>query len=111
MPLPTKTIQIMNIKKDGYPKHPYDFYVDRRTPLGNPFFLESEKSRDTVCDLYEEYFYNRLKEDKNNSFHSFLQMLSEAFKKYEMLRLFCNCHPKRCHSLTVKKYLEARINE
>ncbi len=53
----TFKVEIMNLKC-SQPKHPFDFYIDRRRPIGNPFPLPEEAKRDFVCQAYEDYFKN-----------------------------------------------------
>jgi hypothetical protein len=71
--------------------------IDRRTPFGNPFKMETEADRDKVCDLHEEWFKDKIKKDA--SFR----------REVEALRgktLACWCTPKRCHGDTIIAYLE-----
>ena len=102
-------IEILNYK-DAQPEFQYDFCVDRRSPIGNPFVMnnESQEERDRVCDQYEDYF-SRASIDKSNFEHT-LHKLLKAHKKYGQLRLFCWCVPLRCHSETIKKWLEKNEN-
>jgi len=99
------TIQIMNVKRTK-PSKPYDFYVDRRTPLGNPFYMRNENDRDEVCEKYENWF---LRVAKDQAFYIYLEEIILAYKEHEKVRLFCNCSPKRCHAETIKQYIEFYI--
>lgn len=92
------------------PEFAYDFIVDRRSPVGNPFIMkdESDEERNLVCDQYEDYF-SRASRDKSVVEHHLRTML-KAHEKYGKLRLFCWCTPKRCHSETIKKWLEQNEN-
>jgi hypothetical protein len=63
--------------------------VDRSSAWGNPFIMESESSRDYVCDLYEQYAKWRLTVEPD-----WLTPLRER-------NLACWCHPKRCHADTL----------
>ena len=38
------------------PSEVYDFYIDRKTPIGNPYTLTNEAYRDVVCNGYQNYF-------------------------------------------------------
>jgi hypothetical protein len=71
--------------------------------------MKSEKDRDSVCDLYEEYFHTVLV--KFDYFDKALFNLKDIFKKYGKLELFCWCAPKRCHGETIKKYILDSIKE
>ena len=48
-------IEIMNLRKDK-PTEVWDFIVDRRTPVGNPFIMQNEEERDKVCRFYNVWF-------------------------------------------------------
>lgn len=98
-------IEIMNLQ-DTKPSKPYDFRVDRRTPLGNPFIMSHESRRNSVCDSYETHFPHMLLTSEANKY--FIKLLM-AYKKYNKLRLFCWCAPKQCHAETIKKELEVYL--
>lgn len=53
------SIQIKNIKHDKMDQ-PYDFFVDRRTCLGNPFKLTKESDREKVCLEYAKWFKDKI---------------------------------------------------
>ena len=100
-------IEILHSKFEQ-PSFPYDFYVDRRTAVGNPFELVTEKERDLVCDAYEKYFYTQRKLRHDTAFNVNIEKMYAAFKKHGQLRLFCWCAPRRCHAETIKDYMENR---
>ena len=95
-------IKIYNLRFSK-PKHPWEFRVDRSSPLGNPYNMIKESERDLVCDKYKDWFYNT---DHNDAFFKSLLDLRLAYKKYKKLHLFCWCSLKRCHAETIKEYLE-----
>ena len=97
-------IEIINLK-DENPKYLYGVYVDRRTPVGNPYHLHDEKLRNGICNDYETYFYNQLTFD-NKKFKKYLNKLIDIYKRNKKLRLFCHCYPKRCHAETIKNFIE-----
>jgi hypothetical protein len=98
-------ITIKNLRNEK-PKNPYDFYIDRRSPLGNPFFLKNEKDRVNVCNKYEEYFYNKIDAKIDKNFILELELFESIYKVFGKLNLFCWCYPKQCHGETIKKFLE-----
>ncbi len=65
--------------------------VDRGTDWGNPFVVQShtEKERQRVCDLFEQYAVWRLTVDPK---------WLAPLKGYD---LACWCAPKRCHADTL----------
>lgn len=98
-------VQIMNLRTAQI-EYPWDVRVDRKSALGNPFYMHSEAERDKVCEQYAAYFKQRT--ERNNPGDPFMQELKRIrllYKQYGKLRLFCWCAPKRCHAETIKDYL------
>ncbi len=100
-------IEIMNLRNTK-PNKPYDFRVDRKSILGNPFVLNRINKRDYVCDKYQKYFDIYIQIKPNSTFVSTLQELLSTYQQYNKLRLFCWCAPLRCHGETIKKWLEEK---
>ena len=96
-------IRIKNLRFEKMEKE-YDVRVDRRSILGNPYYMHSEEERDEVCEKYKAYFYKKIEEDMN--FKTEIDRLANIYRKYGQLNLFCWCAPKRCHAETIKEYLE-----
>lgn len=59
-------IEICNLKNCKM-EHVYDVRVNRKSILGNPFYMKDESKRDEVCDKYEEYFNANIV--MNDDFH------------------------------------------
>jgi len=95
------SVQIMNLR-NSKPTENFDFIVDRRTVLGNKFILNAEEQRDSVCDKYHTWFWQCA---HTQDFFTYLADITEAYRKYGHVRLFCWCVPKRCHAETIKEYL------
>ena len=89
-------------------KELWDVRVDRRSVLGNPFYMASEADRNKVCDQYQVYFEAKAN-DINSPFRTELNRLFMLLTKYGKLNLFCWCAPKRCHAETIKKFLELMV--
>ncbi len=49
-------IEIKNLRFSKPLNQPWEFKVDRTSPIGNPFYMRSEAERDKVCDEYQLYF-------------------------------------------------------
>jgi hypothetical protein len=64
--------------------------IDRGTEWGNPFYLNSDGTRDEVCDWYEELLLPYKK--------SLLSRIGTLKGKI----LGCHCYPNRCHGETLK---------
>jgi hypothetical protein len=114
-------------------------WCDRRSALGNPFELSGEESRDDVCDAYQDYFDAVLAgRDPMQAASDFAEIwgvhLAEAWKRptrdefmaaletleslsrdvhrscrSRALGLGCWCYPKRCHCLTILRYLMDKL--
>jgi hypothetical protein len=74
-----------------------DVRIDRKSKWGNPFIMQNESQRDFVCDQYEIYLNQQLRQHKLD-----LNDLENA------KRLGCHCSPKRCHGDYLKKILETK---
>lgn len=94
------TIEICNLRNKK-PKYLYDVIVDRSSPLGNPFVMETEEFRNEVCNKYLDYFI----EQNDMLFIIELNYLYDLYIKHKKLRLFCWCAPKRCHAETIRDYI------
>lgn len=88
------------------------FFIGRPSVLGNPFFMKDETVRNEVCDKYQVFFNEKIKEGKDASFFSALKEISEAVKNESLERvvLGCFCHPKRCHGETIKSWVLENLN-
>ena len=68
--------------------------IDRNTEWGNPFEMDKDGDRDTVCDSYEIFFPRKF------SLHNRMDELRGKV-------LGCWCYPARCHGM----YLAAKVEE
>lgn len=100
-------ISIVN-RRYNTPKYPWEVMIDRTTPLGNPFPMNSTKDRveerERVCDLYEAYFHEKVTSDP--VFKAHVDVLINLYREYGKLTLVCWCSPFRCHGETIKRYIE-----
>lgn len=81
--------RVLNKRTHGIPAGAV--YVGRPTVFGNPFHMHSEKSRNLVCDQYENWIMAP-------------EQLSVRVRIKRELRgkdLVCWCAPKRCHADTL----------
>ena len=95
-------IELCNLRKEK-PVHPWDVRVDRSSDLGNPF---KGGSREEQCDRYQKYFDEFTLGSKELIE---LVRLYHIYEQYGKLRLFCWCVPLRCHSMTIKAFLDHYI--
>ena len=95
--------------------------VDRSSVLGSPYYLKNRNSfseREYVCDLYEDYLKRvidtTISDDELQHFYARpiprQEILDELNRIQELAKdnaiaLGCWCVPKRCHAITILKYL------
>lgn len=96
-----------------------EFWIDRRTPLGNEFIIGRHGTRDEVIELFRKQLWTRLKPWGNKTLTTqtfcddpgalpaitqFRQILEAA--RAGPVRLLCHCPPERCHGEVIKSALE-----
>ena len=98
-------IRIVNLRNYPPKENEVLIKVDRTTVVGNMFHMrdKSQKERDRVCNLYENYF--QYKYSTNTEFHDYIQNIYLVSLKYDVA-LGCWCYPKRCHSETIKEFID-----
>jgi len=69
------------------------FMIDRSSEWGNPFYLDSDGTRDEVCDAYAKHYLPHKK--------SLMQKISTLQGK----ALGCHCAPNRCHGHGIAKII------
>lgn len=89
---------------------PGSHYVGRPTPLGNPFPAtdKSLAARNIACDRYHEWFYAKVKSGDEAVLNELRILYRKARDGDLMLR--CYCAPLRCHSQTIKDFLDGYLN-
>ena len=100
-------VDIMNLRKVK-PSEPYDFRIDRPSPLENKFPLLDESNRDNCIDHFEKYFPRLLKQ---KDVQILIRRMIVAHQEHGQVRLFCWCAPKRCHGEVIKAYLEKCLTQ
>lgn len=88
-----------------------DVYCGRGSALGNPFKMNGEKDRNKVCDKYEEYFNEEVREKQNQEMLEQLKHIYRLALSYGNVTIGCYCFPKRCHCDTIKAFVEEALNE
>jgi len=82
--------------------------IDRKTPLGNPFWMADESKRDEVCDKFEVYFDKEV-EIAGSSVREAMIILFRRVRSGEDVSLQCHCAPKRCHGDKIKQFIERNL--
>ena len=60
------------------PQHAWQVRVDRASVLGNPFYMQNESQRDTVCNQYEVYFQEKM-QNAQSAFYKEIQHTLYAY--------------------------------
>lgn len=85
-------------KKRG---EPYDVYIGRGSPFGNPYTIGIDGDRDEVIDKYRYYFQREIRANP-----AFVVKVDALAGK----RLGCFCRPAACHGDVISEYLNAKFN-
>ena len=80
--------------------------IDRKTPVGNPFYMATEAQRNKVCDEYKAYFDKKVAEKSDVDFMNYLRNIWRVAQTNKVA-LACWCAPKRCHGETIKNFIES----
>ena len=100
------SVRIINLRYYTFEKDEYMVKLDRSNKvLGNKFIMQNESERNKVCDDYELWFYEQIAR-QNPEVRDELRKLFLIAKNNENIAFGCWCYPKRCHTETIKKYLE-----
>lgn len=67
-------------------------YIGRGSKWGNPFIIGADGTRAQVCDKYEIYLWDQIKEGT---------ISKEDLLDLNDKNLLCFCYPKRCHGETI----------
>lgn len=89
-------------------KEPDHIYCGRGSALGNPFKMNNENQRNTVCEDYEKYFHEQVEVIKNEAMLKELRIIFKQALKGDV-NLGCYCSPKRCHCDTIKRFIENKL--
>lgn len=87
------------------PKGALAIRADRKSSLGNPFYMADESKRDDVCNKFEEWMKQQL---LINPKGEFCEALREVYRKSRggHVHLQCWCAPKRCHCNSIKNFID-----
>lgn len=95
--VPVEITKVRNKDKD----EPFDVYIGRGTPWGNPFAIGKGGVGDTREDVirkYREYFEQELVSDP---------VKKKALLSLRGYRLACHCKPLACHGDVIANYLNS----
>ena len=95
--IPVEITKVRNKDKD----EPFDVYIGRGTPWGNPFPIGKGgvgDTREEVIQKYKEYFEHELLTDPERK---------KALLSLRGYRLACHCKPLACHGDIIASYLNS----
>lgn len=78
-------------------------YIGRPSPLGNPYSIDANNTRDDVIRGYEKYLPNAYL--KSEKVRKAIDSLVERYLRGEEINLLCFCAPRRCHGDVIKKFV------
>lgn len=96
-----KNIEIVNFK-NKFMIFEYDFAIDRSSPLGNPFPINTKMDRQESIYRCKDWFHNAA---HPKGWHEYLDRIKAAYVKHGRIRLFCWCFPLPCHGEIIKEHL------
>ena len=96
-------VEIVNMHGKKQDDYIHGFWVDRRSPLGNPYRLDGEHMRPLVCKRYKDYFNDTLL--KSPQAVSQLFTMVDYLHSKGHLQLLCWCAPKQCHAETIRDWV------
>ena len=93
-----------------------DIYINRPSPLGNPYPMSGEHSRKTVCELYHRWLWKQMQiawrnNDGQSSVWNELKRIALLVKSGVNVRLICFCEPLDCHGNSIVKAINWLIAE
>lgn len=78
--------------------------------LCNPFRVTSEDKRDASCEQFQAYFSKKVREKTDAAFMNELRRIYQLALRQDVT-LACWCYPKRCHTQTIKAFLEQYLHK
>lgn len=84
-------------------------YVGRPFPLGNPFMIGQDGSREEVIEKYRQWLRQQWR--KGGVVKEELLCLVEKYKRKGSLVLVCHCAPLPCHADVIKSAIEGIVRK
>lgn len=107
-------ITVGNVRNELLPDHMIHLYCGRgaappgmiKANLGNPFPMSDESQRNKVCEDYDAWLHTQQAAGHLRVMERIIQRVNEG----KSVALYCHCFPKRCHTETIKEYVETNVN-
>lgn len=103
MPGPALRITIGRARRGIGSLLPGQVYVGRPSPLGNPYALERDGSREQVIAQYRRWLWTQLQRPGSPQERKLRRLLAQA--RTGELELLCWCAPLPCHAEVVRSAL------
>ena len=109
-------IKVYNTSLEDHTSDKNNFYIGRKSPLGNPYTFDGKRSklaelsfktRDEALKAYELYFNHEY--GKDNELTKAFNEIYESYKKGNDIYLQCFCKPAKCHGDYIKKMLQQKL--
>lgn len=97
----TATIHIGNRRHPEAHQCP-TYYVGRPSPLGNPYAVGRDGTREEVIAKYAAWLDDQLAIDPPAPASRQLARLLAAARRHEAILLTCWCAPERCHAEVIR---------
>ena len=105
------------VHKRTHTRTPYDFYIGRGSPLGNPFTHRKQdlkenkgkalywvETREEAIAKYEKWLIHALSNKWTKEYKAFYELVRAANK--HDIYLVCYCSPEPCHGDVIKAEIE-----
>lgn len=86
------------------------WYVGRPSPLGNPFHIGKDGTREQVISMYRQWLHVQLSDLLSPAAREFKRICETARKGLDVV-LVCWCSPLPCHAEIIKEEIEAVLRE
>lgn len=97
----------VNQSIDGY----ISVRCDRKTPLGNPYYMHTESERNLVCDNYTQWLGVAYANNYPITIKPAIDSITNRVLSGHNVLLQCWCAPKRCHCDSIKSFVLKLIND
>lgn len=98
------SIELTGIRVINRYKEPEDIYIGRGSPLGNPYPIGDNTTREQVIEKYKDYLMDQISKGNQSIINALNNIKTQS--AYKEVKLGCFCKPKSCHGDVIKDYLE-----
>lgn len=84
-------------------------YIGRPSPLGNPFYMESEEYREIVIRKYRNWLNEKIEEKDKSVIEELKRLQEKAYANEGKLELTCWCSPKKCHGDIIAEVIKSKV--